>query len=248
MSNKKYNNSNPNPSIKTYKERIKYELNCNNNFFNNLNSENSAYWAGFILADGNVNRYCLRIELAKRDISHLEKFKKVINSGHVISESKKLTNGKEYEFCTLAISRKKICDDLTNHGIGKDKSEICYLPIDINPNYMHHFIRGLFDGDGSFYLNPKNGCYIESAHFKICSPVILILYQIQNILMKECSVNRTKIDNYSENCCSLVYNGNDEVRRIMNYLYKNATVYLERKHELFINHYKNIDLWRNGIK
>ena len=237
---KQYNNS-----YTKSRTRTEYDLKCNEDFFCNLNTENSAYWAGFILADGNINKYCTRICLSIKDLSHLEKFKKVIESEHAISITTTKKQNKEFMFCNLSICRKKMSEDLIYHGIGKDKSEICFLPPSLNERYIRHFIRGLFDGDGSFYLTSSKDSNVMSAHFKISSPVIFILYQIQALLMKKCNLNRTKLDTFSENCASLVYNGNDEVRRIMNYLYDNSTIYLERKYNLFVNHYKEIDTWRN---
>lgn len=57
-----------------YCKRQKYT--CNHHFFSKDN-EASFYWAGFIAADGNVEKRSnrIKIELALVDIQHLHKFK-----------------------------------------------------------------------------------------------------------------------------------------------------------------------------
>ena len=53
----------------------------NDNFFSNL-SEKSAYWLGFIYADGYISKTenCIRITLSDKDEKHLLKFKEDIES------------------------------------------------------------------------------------------------------------------------------------------------------------------------
>ena len=55
-------------------------INYNRNIFNKIDSEEKAYWLGFIVADGylNINKHMLRIKLGNRDRSHLIKFIKFI--------------------------------------------------------------------------------------------------------------------------------------------------------------------------
>ena len=57
------------------------KYNLNENFFDELN-EKSAYWLGFLYADGYVSSYenSIGISLKSEDINHLEKFKNFLNS------------------------------------------------------------------------------------------------------------------------------------------------------------------------
>lgn len=52
----------------------------NRNFFESINTESQAYWAGFIAADGNVRKDFLkmRIELNIKDKNHLFKLREDI--------------------------------------------------------------------------------------------------------------------------------------------------------------------------
>lgn len=108
-------------------------------------SEAGAYWAGFIAADGNVdNKKRIRIMLKYDDILHIEKFAKFVNSTHAIQ-----TNTDTYNRCAIEFTSAKMCNDLsTIYNIGPNKTDKLLPPI-INTEFIPHFIRGVFDGDGS---------------------------------------------------------------------------------------------------
>lgn len=138
----------------------------NDNFFNNIDSHNVAYWIGFIAADGSISvkRNKLSFGLSIKDKEHLEKFKKTIGCNNIITERDTLsTNGKYYSSCYLTISSKEIVSDLLTYGIEERKS---YKDIDflsyIPDEYKFSFICGLFDGDGWFCNTQK------TKNFGIC--------------------------------------------------------------------------------
>ena len=58
----------------------------NSNYFDTINTEGKAYWLGFLFADAAVhpNRPSVALSLAMRDVDHLKKFKRYLNSGHPI--------------------------------------------------------------------------------------------------------------------------------------------------------------------
>lgn len=212
-----------------------YIKECNSNFFEKLDHEKNCYWAGFILGDGHITDYSVKIRLSIKDYDHLVKFKDDIECDYEITTGVTYTKlGNESKFCNISVSRKKICKDLTNKGISKNKSYVCCLPI-ISDDLMHHFIRGLFDADGSFSI------YKNNARFSMYSSTKYILFQIQKVLIEKCKLNITKIIKLKNNqCYSLTYGGNTQVKKIMLYLYKDAMIKLDRKYELFINHYKSL--------
>lgn len=56
--------------------------------------------------------------------------------------------------------------------------------------------------------------------------------------MMRCDLNQTKLDlNPNKTCYSLVYNGNLQVKRITDQLYKDATIYLDRKLDKIRKHF-----------
>lgn len=68
----------------------KYQYNTH--YFKNIDTEDKAYWAGFIAADGNVRKDYLkmRLELNIKDLGHLEKFKKAFKEICLLLKKKDL--------------------------------------------------------------------------------------------------------------------------------------------------------------
>lgn len=64
------------------------KFSLNENFFESIDSEEKAYWLGFIAADGNVSEKQSRItvELQLADLSHLEKLRASVASTTNIKE------------------------------------------------------------------------------------------------------------------------------------------------------------------
>lgn len=129
-------------------------FNLNNRIFENIDTEEKAYWLGFILADGYIDAKYQHLEVGLRedDKEHLEKLKKFLNADTKLRYKAKT---KSY---TLYICSKDICRDLKKHGVENAKSLTCRLNMDImnNPKLRNHYLRGFWDGDGSVYITKEN--------------------------------------------------------------------------------------------
>eukprot|EP01084_Bolivina_argentea_P016220 30367_1 len=121
-----------------------------------------AYWLGFLFADGCVSDtkspYRILLYLKCSDYSHVEKYKKALQSTYHLGLSKNgnVING----YCKAMHS---ICDnslamDLIRLGCIPRKSLTLNWPKNIPDEYVHHFVRGYFDGDGCihFHKNRKS--------------------------------------------------------------------------------------------
>jgi len=140
-----------------YLERLKhkkYKYLVNHNFFSEYTNEN-CYWAGFISADGWVmtKGSLLGLKLSIKDESHLNYFKKVINSESPIKYLEGNSFGKIRKFCQLNIYSNIIIKDLRNNfNVIDNKTFINIHPQKIeNIDNKLAFIIGLLDGDGSIY-------------------------------------------------------------------------------------------------
>lgn len=128
--------------------KFKKKYKCDNGFFAELTSI-SAYWAGFIAADGclwsrNGKEKSLSIGLKRSDFRHLIKFKKAIDSN---SKIRCIESNKSVYISLKSVSR--IFDSLIELGIGQNKS-LRINKVKIPFRLMPHFIRGVCDGDGYF--------------------------------------------------------------------------------------------------
>jgi transposase-like protein len=135
--------------------------NHNISVFEQIDTEEKAYWLGFIYADGyvtNSDRFALEISLKKSDKNHLAKFRSFLMSDAKISDKTIYLRGKEYQASRIIIHSKKIVEDLISKGCVPRKSLILTFPTaDILPHTLvRHFIRGYFDGDGSIQVIYKS--------------------------------------------------------------------------------------------
>ena len=201
--------------------RPKKDNSYNTRFFHTIDTEAKAYWLGFICADGCVQsggRNVMEITLSSVDKEHLNKFKHDINfKGEV-----KIKKGTKYEACRISLYGEQIIQDLCSHGAVPRKSLVLQFPKHLDKNLIRHFIRGYFDGDGSVYeyqkLHKISMSMLGTQEF---------LEEVQNIFVQELGVSRVKI--YKHQNVFEYKKSRKEAIKIMDYLYKDCTIYLERK-------------------
>ena len=200
----------------------------------------SCYWAGFIAADGWVNKYNLGIELSIKDINHLKKFRSFINSNCDISTRKKFSFGKIFKYCNLYIYSKKMIDVLKeNFNIVSNKSLVYVMPEKISKDMQKHFIRGYIDGDGSIGWHKHN----NKPRVHVCSGSKKLLEQIKKIIKEQNkrAGNPSILKTKSGNLYTLSFMGH-QAYDILNWLYKDSTIYLDRKYEKYIEVISRYDL------
>ena len=204
----------------------------NERYFENIDSEEKAYWLGFIAADGcvykNKQSYRLQINLKGSDINHLKKFQKAICSDYKITEKK--VGKAQSNTCQLKINSTKMCNDLIKNNIIERKSIIFEPPI-LNKNLMNHFIRGYFDGDGwitSYKRKDSNGYRNEVG--------IIGGKKALNYFIDFLPKGFSKYEKYKDD--KIIQISGSSIKTISetyNYLYENATIFLDRKKNVFEN-------------
>lgn len=185
----------------------------------NKDTENSFYIAGFIAADGCICRNNLSIRLSSNDEDHLKKINFALGSNRNIYNYSGVS--------ALNIHSKKICEDLKRFNIVPRKSLIYTFPEWMKEHPLkHHFMRGYFDGDGSFYIN-------NQYNKKVCMGIrgtSEFLTSYRDILEKECQFKERSYNiPMPSNCEMLAYGGNKNIIKFSNFIYKDATIYMDRK-------------------
>lgn len=180
--------------------------------FENI-TDDSAYWLGFLLADGNVSKNTVCINLKTSDTKHLEKFRDFVGGNQVISVSK------DPRVSRYAFGSKKITADLAKWWIVPAKSYIAKPHPDLLMN--RHFWRGLVDGDGSVIL--KNRSVMLCGTEAVCEAFLSFA---KTVVQTEATVARVK-----ENLWNIrITCGRLDSVKLLETLYLNAPTYLDRKH------------------
>ena len=208
----------------SYEDR--YKRNVDIDFFEKIDTEEKAYWFGFISADGHIgkNRNSIKITLALKDKKHVEKFKKSIKSEHSIVIRKHEAFNNVFEAAEIVINNKKIHSDLYNLGLRNLKVNHL-LPKDVPDELMHHYLRGLYDGDGWFTLTPRSreiGIGMNRPILEFFDKQIVKFLKIKSRPVKEYkSISRYRVAH------------KDDIKKILDWFYEDATVYLDRKYEKY---------------
>jgi predicted DNA-binding protein YlxM (UPF0122 family) len=195
----------------------------NEHAFDVIDTEESAYWLGFIAADGNISNGRLRIGLSTKDADHLRKFSKWLAPDMPIYTG---INNLGRPVSTFDMGSKYLAEELGKYGIVPRKTYVMkHLP-SIPPLLMRHFLRGYIDADGYLSIRSKTG-----ARFGVVSFNQEIVAEIQEWFIKELDVSRTSLIS-SGNAWHYRQYGTIQVRKIASYLYSDASVYLDRKYDL----------------
>lgn len=209
-------------SIPTRKS--KYKL-CED-YFDNIDSEEKAYFLGFLYADGSNTGKQICLKLHSNDIDILRKL------GNLIYRSDfKITHSYDSNAYMLVMSSRYLCNSLTKQGCHKNKTFTLSMPT-INKDLIRHFIRGYFDGDGSIIESKLH------TEFMICGASKHFVEQIHDIICEETFVNKRKLycKTYDKTQNSVYYIricGINNVNKVFKYLYKDSNIYMERKYRKF---------------
>ena len=173
--------------------------------------ENAQYWFGYIAGDGNLSSKKYSISICSQDLEHLTKYKDWLKLDKMhISKRGKSPRG------IVLFGNKDTHKCLIDRGLTPNKS----LTLELNIPFTPHILRGLFDADGCA-RNKRN-------RSKITSGSIKLLQQIQTYLIEH-TINSFIAVQCGKTYCISISGHSD--KDFYNLLYKDASVYLERKEE-----------------
>lgn len=209
---------------------------CNHTFFSSIDSEEKAYWLGFIAADGYISnskesKSALVLVLQWIDKDHLVQLQETLQSTHPVKEY----HYSYQDMAKLFIRSEQLTHDLATYGIVGNKTfslQWPSLPYDL----LRHFLRGYVDGDGGFYTS-KTAYKRKNVIFSVTSNE-QFLEGMQQFLMSSLGLPKTiHSQRHKESPIFMLrYCGRNQVERIVSWLYKDATVYLPRKYTKIIDY------------
>lgn len=128
-------------------------------------------------------------------------------------------------------------DDLISHGCIQNKTFYIEIP-NIPEPLMNHFIRGFFDGDGCICTDNKKK---RTVAINFCSASEKFLIQLREHLFKY-NICSYIIDEKNKSTYRLYIKGIKNVDKMWNYMFENATVFLDRKYIKKQELYKKYEL------
>lgn len=226
------------------------KYNYNENYFESIDSEKKAYILGFFYADGYNSDRQISFTQSDEDIDVLEKIRLEIGTENPIVKVIRPINNKLMD--TLTYSSKKMCNDLTKLGAFRNKSLTLKFPDFLDYKLMNHFIRGYFDGDGCVWngkrkkMTVKDNTRESGFRERIVHNVKFtftgnydFINSLQDYLVligvvsKKTKLNfskaKNKNNNTSENVCTMEYSGRKQLKNLYNFMYSEATIYMDRK-------------------
>ncbi len=221
-----------------------YEI--DNNYFSIIDTEEKAYFLGFLYADGylNDNKGTTTLQLHKDDMEILIKLNKCIKSTRPLlfvncskyNEKYGKNNSDAYR---LVITNQVIFKDLKKLGLFQKKSLTLKFPNEsqVPNNLIRHFIRGYFDGDGNLtgYF-PSRG---KGKHFQ-CGIAILSTIEF---VTKLCDFSKTEVGistcitkrfKDETNNYNFVISGNLNIVKFLEWIYKDSNIFLKRKYNKLV--------------
>lgn len=215
------------------RSRAGFKKPFNERFFEVIDREEKAYFLGLMISDGNVHnrnkeksQKCISIELIKSDELILHKFKELLETENQICY--------ERSCARIRVHSDLMAMDLAKYGVVERKSTKEVLP-DIDKRLMKHLIRGVIDGDG--WYQHKGITKGSKVRVGVCGSFELLdaihkhfmseLDVSSTINVHKCSSKNYKLDFYQIQFC-----GKKDVGSIVNYLYDDATFFLQRKYDI----------------
>ncbi len=235
-------------AIKERKFKAFYHDDINEDFFSNWSPE-MAWVLGILFTDGFVRPFS--ISLWSMDIELLEKVKNLLNSLNPIGITTQ-SYDKSKHIYRFAFYRQKMMEDLNRLGMHQRKSLNMTFP-DVPQEYMRHFVRGCWDGDGSIYFEEpaKIRASYTCGSLKFIERLVQELYKIgiykRKILLDKTDtslirsyspVGRYPLTIHKEKRSKSYYikiDSRENLEKLFDYFYDRVveSMYLERKFKIF---------------
>ena len=208
-----------------YTTNRQYEF--DRSFFDEINTEAKAYILGFAYGDSNNDGDSFRT--AVTDLEICEMIKREMKYDGKIRTPKKAKPHYKQQYL-ISISSRELCNTLTKQGCPPNKTfKIKFPSKDIVPsNLISHFIRGVFDADGTigFYSKKTRVCSITGTKH--------LLSGLQHYLDYELGSGGSICPAYPG--ADIIYKwsagGNTASKKFATWLYQNATIFLKRKYDI----------------
>lgn len=190
--------------------------------FDMVDTEEKAYWLGFLYADGSPGDHQIRLALSVRDQSHLEKFRSFFGDRCPPMHG----DGKA---CWVTLSSRHLVDTIAQYGIVIGRNQFFKMKNVLHSDLHRHFIRGCIDGDG--FISPNGNV----GRIGLLSQEDVLIWT-RNVFHENLGVSHTMKIEQRQGIYQITWGGKYQFKKIVAWLYDQATIYLERKYQTALNY------------
>ncbi|HZS76537.1 MAG TPA: hypothetical protein VFA41_07970 [Ktedonobacteraceae bacterium] len=213
-------------TVRTAAEALRHYT-VDESFFDYIDSEDKAYWLGFLTADGFIQSKSVGIHLQIGDAEHLYKFRASLDAQYPIGfRDVTASNGTVCSQATIRIFSIKLVRALNQLGLSQNKT-FTVRPCEYIPKaFLAAYWRGIFDGDGWISCT---GLLKRKYSVGLCGNQAIVSGFsdfISQHVQSRASIKPT------DRIFKREYNGRLLACAVLRVLYSGATVYLDRKYIL----------------
>lgn len=232
-----------NMGIKVDQKRFVRKYKIDESFFDEIDTPNKAYIMGLLHSDGsnNIDKSTISISLQEEDKNILEQIRSEIKSEkplEFLDYSNKHDFGYTYKNqYRLIMFSKHMCKELNDKGITPNKSLTIGFPHWLDGKLISHYIRGVYDGDGSIYRAYRNDNNLPitvtiTATESFCK-------NLKDICKEELDISAGIYDASCHNGVTKVFtlSGRNIAKEFLDWIYQDANLFLQRKYDRYCEYY-----------
>lgn len=195
----------------------------NEDYFEKIDTDDKAYWLGWLITDGCISKTSISLTLKKCDEYILEQFQSDLGLDGKI----KPFNGK---YSRLMFWSRKMVEDLSKYGIVENKTFSVDLP-ELESNLIPSLLRGCVDGDGGIsyleYGRRKDSELSFTGNEKCVKSFNRLIHKSIGVDEKNLTANHSVF--------RVRWSSKNDIVRICNKLYENSDSHrLKRKFDKFL--------------
>lgn len=190
-------------------------------------SSKFAYAVGLITADGSLSKDGRHVSFVSKDIEMIINFQKCL--GVICKIGKKSSGSNQNKvYHVVQIGDVNFYNFLLSIGLMPNKSKVI-KNVKVPDKYFFHFLRGYFDGDGSFYsyFDPRWKSSLMFYTTFSCASKVYIRW-LQKIILGKLGIHGHIAKSAKNSAYQLRYAKAESLRLLRN-LYSNARISLSRK-------------------
>lgn len=209
-----------------FRSRVRRRYTLNEGFFEKIDTEQKAYVLGFLAADGTVPTAgrSVVLMLHAKDEHIIRDIRDAMGSNARIIErtmDEKFPHRGPYKY--IYFGSQKLVRDLIKHGVTPRKSHTLQYS-NVPKNMERHYMRGLLDGDGS--VKKDSFCFLGTE---------ALIDGLRAAIISHTGISLTKA--HQENKLWRL-TGCRGSKQVLSWLYKDASMFLKRKHRKFLDHWQ----------